>query len=212
MKKLHEDILKALDHYPLLKIADNDKFIRVKGEIILTDPEIGEFDRYSVSIAFMNCYPKCFPIVVETSNKIPRKDNRHVNPDGTLCLAVPPEERIITRNGISFKFFLDKILVPHLSRESFREYNGAYQDGEYGHGIEGIWQYYYKKLGHEDRSLIITELKMIISSKWPNRNDPCYCKSKKKFKQCHLNVWNELRLLSTEFLKGQINILDNEQK
>ena len=103
--------------------------MRVKGEIPLVHPEKGEIDRYEVLIKFPQKFPQCFPNVVETSKKIPRTADRHINEDNTLCLAVHPEERAISKNGISFKFFLDKVLVPHLARETYKERKGVYPDG-----------------------------------------------------------------------------------
>lgn len=212
MSRLQKDINKAIEFYPLLQLDENSQFIKVFGEIILADPELGEFDRYSVSVSFLKCYPYCFPKVIEVSNKIPKVDYRHVNPDGSLCLAVPPEERLITKNGITFKFFLDKVLLPHLSRETFREINGEYEDGEYAHGNEGIWQFYIKNLGITDKNKIISELEQIVGSNWLSRNETCFCGSKRKFKQCHLNRWQEIKRMGDDYLKNQIETLKNDIK
>ncbi|AEA44970.1 SEC-C metal-binding domain-containing protein [Fluviicola taffensis] len=210
MRNQLNDIRKAITHFPLLKIIENGKFLLVEGDIVLSDREYGEVDRYSVSISFLKCYPNCFPKVIETSKKIPRKDFRHVNPDGTLCLAVEPEERLISKNGITFKFFLDKVLVPHLSRETFRELNGEYADGEYDHGNAGIWEFYIKKLDNTDKKQVLLELNEIRTSKWIGRNEPCTCGSNKKFKNCHLNKWEEIKRLGDEYLKNQIENLKTD--
>lgn len=209
MSGLQKDIKKALEFYPLLQLDVNSQFVHVFGEIILADPELGEFDRYSVSISFLKCYPKCFPKVVETSNKIPKEDYRHVNPDGTLCLAVPPEEKAIAKNGISFKFFLDKVLVPHLARETYRDSKGFYPDGEYAHGDEGIWEFYESILNKKDRKSIIHELDQIVNSNWPERNHKCICGSGVKFKKCHLNKWTQVMKSGEIYVSSQIQILKN---
>ena len=120
VKQLIQDIDLAIKFYPELQLTEYNEHIAVEGDIILRHDEIGEYDRYSVSISFPISYPRCFPKVVEESNKIPRMDNRHVNTDNTLCLAVEPEERLICKNDITFKYFLDEVLVPHLSRETYR--------------------------------------------------------------------------------------------
>lgn len=212
MSRLQKDIKKALGFYPLLHLDNKSQYVQVVGEIILTDPEIGEFDRYNVSISILKCYPHCFPKVFELSNKIPKVDYRHVNPDGSLCLAVPPEERLVTKSGINFKFFLDKVLVPHLSRETFRDLNGEYEDGEYAHGNDGIWQFYFKNLGITDKIKIINELEQIVSSNWPSRNESCPCCSKRKFKQCHLNSWQKIKSMGEDYIKNQIVTLKNDIK
>lgn len=212
MNKLLDEIKNTLEDYPLLQLIEDGQYVRVEGDIVLSEDEYGEFDRYSVSISFPKCYPNCFPKVVETNKKIPREDYRHVNPDGTLCLAVEPEERMLTKQGIKFKFFLDKVLIPHLSRETFRELNGSYADGEYDHGYAGIWQFYSKKLETNDKQVILSELKQMTATKWPNRNSFCFCGSNKKFKRCHQPKWEELKKLGTNYLKSQIQRLKNDLK
>lgn len=184
------DIDRALLSYPLLKRVDKNGFIHVVGEIQLIHPVKGEFDKYCISVFFPFTYPSCFPKVKETGSKIPKIASRHVNYDGTLCLAVEPEEKIITKNGIQFKYFLDKILVPHLARETFREITGRYPEGEYAHGNEGIWEYYESILETKDRKSILIELERIACLEWQGRNELCFCGSSQKFKNCHLKRWN----------------------
>ena len=207
MNKIIKDIDKALLSYPLLKRVEEDGYVRVIGVLPLFHPKKGEFDRYEVSIRFPQDYPKCFPKVIETSKKIPRKDYRHVNPDGTLCLAVEPEEKGIVKNGISFTFFLEKVLVPHLSRETFCELNKSYEDGEYSHGIDGFWEYFEGILLTSDRIEILVELEKIIYSKRQNRNEKCYCNSGMKFKKCHLERWNKIMRSGNDYLVKTLELL-----
>jgi hypothetical protein len=211
MKKVIKDIDQALLFYALLKRVEEDGFVRVVGEIPLIHPEKGEFDRYNVSIRFPQAYPKCFPKVIETSKKIPREDFRHVNPDQTLCLAVEPEEKAIVKNAIRFKYFLDKVLVPHLARETFREINGAYPDGEYAHGNDGIWEFYESALETTDRKLIISELEEIVYSKWQGRNGLCKCGSGQNFKKCHLEKWNTIMKSGRNYLIEKLEQLKKER-
>ncbi|MBE0662565.1 MAG: SEC-C domain-containing protein [Bacteroidales bacterium] len=171
-------------------------------------PEIGEYDKYSVSIDFPNGYPKQFPRATEKSKKIPRITDRHVNKDNTLCLAVEPEEKLICRNGITLKYFLDKVLVPHLSRETYRSLSGKYEDGEYSHGIVGLWEFFGDKLKTTDKKLIVNEFKIMLQSKrWPERNTPCLCGSKVKFKKCHLKKWKELAVLGDDYMRNILAML-----
>tara|TARA_B100001063_G_scaffold247379_1_gene293781 strand:- start:37056 stop:37691 length:636 start_codon:yes stop_codon:yes gene_type:complete len=210
MYKVIKDIDQSILSYPLLKRVEEKGYVRVVGEIPLIHSEKGEFDRYEVSIRFPQSYPKCFPKVIETSEKIPRKDFRHVNPDLTLCLAVEPEEKAIANNGINFKYFLDKVLVPHLARETFREINGAYPDGEYTHGNSGIWEFYESALESTDRKLIISELEEIIYSKWQGRNELCKCGSGRKFKRCHLDKWNTIIKSGRDYIIEKLDQLKKE--
>lgn len=207
MKSLLQDIDHAIKFYPELKKIELGAQLIVMGNIILNHSEIGEYDEYAVSISFPECYPKCFPKILEESGKIPRLADRHVNPDSSLCLAVEPEERLVCRNGITFKYFLDKILVPHLSRETYRNLAGKYEDGEYSHGVEGLWEYFGHILNIPDKKTILKELEKMLHEKWPGRNDPCFCGSKAKFKYCHMRTWEGVMLLGNVYLLSRLEIL-----
>lgn len=211
MKQLIQDINLALKFYHKLERKESNGRIGVTGEIVLEHPEIGEYDRYSVSIFFPKGYPKAFPRVIEESEKIPRIADRHVNTDNTLCLAVDPEEKLICKNGITFKYFLDKVLVPHLSRETYRRLSGKYEDGEYSHGIEGLWEFFFTRLETKDKEVVVIELeRMLQKNRPPGRNTLCFCGSKMKFKKCHLKKWRDLMPLGDSYLRDQLVILKND--
>lgn len=210
-KYLIRDIENAIKFYPLLKLIDKKgRPTIVSGEIPLIHPNYGEFDRYSIWVSFTDNYPKRFPIVVETSNKIPKIPDRHINIDNTLCLAVLPEELKIAKNGISFKFFLDKVLVPHLSRETYYSMEKEYPSGEYEHGSDGIWKYFEEILNVSDKLLIIKELQKIEETKQLKRNEKCYCESGKNFKKCHLKKWDKVLEMGRNNLKLIIGDLKKE--
>jgi hypothetical protein len=201
-KYILDDVNKALKYYPLLRMVNNNGHIIVEGEIHLVQHPYGEVDRYNVQISFPKNYPKRFPLVIETDNKIPRIPDRHVNSDDTLCLAVLPEELKIARNGITFKYFLDKVLVPHLGRETYYNIEKIYPDGEYEHGKIGIWKYFEEIFNVTDKQFIINELKVIVNhNKMLERNVECICGSGLKFKKCHLVIWNKVLEVGRENIK-----------
>jgi len=210
MMQLIDDINYAIKFYPGLKKLESNEKLKVVGDLKLHHPEIGEFDKYTVTICFPESYPKCFPKVIEESKKIPRTADRHVNSDHTLCLAVEPEERLICKNGITFKYFLDRVLIPHLGRETYRSLSGKYEDGEYKHGLEGLWDFFSQKLNITDKKSIVEELEIMLQGNWPGRNEPCFCRSKIKFKKCHLRTWEELMVLGNDYLQSRLAILKND--
>ena len=212
MSVITSSIDRALKHYQRLSRVTESGYLKVKGTIPISHPKKGEIDRYTVLISFPEAFPKCFPKVVETSKKIPREADRHVNPDHTLCLAVEPEERLLTRNGVSFKYFLDKVLVPHLARETYRERTGAYPDGEYSHGDAGIWEYYEALFGLNNKQQILRELEMIAFSTRPGRNDKCFCGGEVKFKNCHLRIYDQVLKSGVDYLLEQVSNLKKSFK
>lgn len=210
-KHIIKDIESALKQYPLLKLSHTNNKVIVKGEIQLIHIDYGEVDKYSVFISFPANYPQRFPIVIETSLKIPRTPERHINAsDHSLCLAVLPEELKIAKNGLTFKYFLDKVLVPHLARETYYNIEKIYPDGEYEHGKDGVWKYFEEIFKTTNRQLIISEIHRIMNEKMLNRNDKCICGSGLKFKKCHLKQWNDVLYIGMDNLNLIVKYLKEE--
>lgn len=198
--------------YPGLKIdRPNNK---IAGSIGLFDIDTGEmYDSYHVEIKFPETFPHCFPKVWEVGNKIPKEPNRHVNEDGSLCLGVIQEEILITRYGISLVNFLERVLKPHLSRETYFEKKRKYPHGEYSHGIDGVLEFFFDKFDTSDPVRIVQILDRIISGDLPDRNErQCICGSENKFKKCHLNDVEEVSILGKERLKMFSKIIKDHKK
>ncbi len=190
---------KDLSNYYLeLRLTKDGKSI--VGKIRLFDPITNdEFDSYEVKIEFPNQFPYCFAKVWETSNKIPKKPERHVNPDGSLCLGVIQEEIIITKKGIGIREFIEKILKPHLSRETYRRIKKKYPHGEYSHGIDGVLEYFYEKFNSNNPTNILEILDLILNNKLPERNERrCICGKENKFKKCHLPAIEKVQRLGSD--------------
>lgn len=186
MSKLKKDIEQGLKYYPSLYFDTTKETITVIGTFTAHDKVSGiDIEDYEVKIVFPQGYPHRFPIVEETTRKIPRDINRHVKPDGTLCLANPQDELNVCSSGITFGFFLDKILNTHLCREYVKEKTGEYPTGERGHGNNGIWEGYYDIFNTTDKERVLIELEMILYHGPIERNNPCYCNSGRKYKVCH---------------------------
>ncbi len=211
MVNLSKEIKSAINQYPLLKRFDKNSVVTVEGSLELINPDYGKVDMYDVEITFPESYPFSFPNVKETSNKIPKIPSRHINTaNNTLCLAVRPEEKLICRNGINFIYFIEKILLPHFNRETYRELEGVYPDGEYDHGTNGLWQYYINQLpSNTNKEDVIMILELIITN-GIGRNDLCYCGSEKKLKKCHLFILDKLALLGRSYLEKDLNELKQD--
>jgi SEC-C motif len=189
MDRIAKEIETVLRKYPTFRRAPG-KYVALEGTFTAhSDDGTIAIDDYEVRITILSSYPYSFPKVEEVSNKIqPRDATRHINVDGTLCLANPVDEARVCRNGITLTWFLENILNPHFCREYVRERDGYYITGERSHRTEGIWESYYEIFGTRDKAYILDELALILSSKHTGRNDPCYCGSGKKYKICHAKV------------------------
>lgn len=193
MNSLNDDIIKALKKYPLLKLEISEGITFVKGIFSArNNAKKIEIESYEVLITFPNNYPYAFPVVTETSMKIPRNLDRHVKSDGTLCLSNWQDELKACKNGITFTSFLDEILNTHLCREFVKEKTTIYPTGERSHDMEGIWEGYYDILHTTDKITILKELDLILNHSRIGRNTPCYCDNGKKYKVCHEKIELEI--------------------
>ncbi len=207
MFDLKKDIQKALKKYPDLIL--DQKNVAISGKFIAYEKASGtEIEEYEILIRFNKQYPFCFPVVEETSRRIPRDISRHIQPEGNICFGNPQDELALCRNGISLIYFLDEVLNSHLCREYAREKLGYYPTGERSHGNEGIWEGYYEVFNTNNKKAILNELEMIHHHPKIGRNSLCYCKSGKKYKACHektepevLKVGRDIALKLFELLK-----------
>lgn len=180
-----KDIEEGLKSYPLLRWSNISKKKVITGRFIAHKGET-EIDEFEVEISFPEDYPYDMPLVVETSNKIqPRNATRHIFEEGYLCFGNKQDTLRLCKNGITFKWFLDKILNPHLCREYVKDKTGEYPTGERSHKAEGIWEGYYELFETTNKESILKDLNLLLMHSTFSKNKECYCGSKKKYKRCH---------------------------
>ncbi len=189
MFNLIKDIENASKKFPNLTRGTYKGKISLEGSFVACDSISGiVIETYQIVILFPESYPYSFPIVIETSNKIPKISDRHVNSNGTLCFSNPLDEAKICQKGIDLNWFLENILNPHLCREYVREKDKLYPTGERSHGFEGLWEGYYELFSTSNKSDILNQLEQILNHEKIGRNTQCYCGSKKKYKRCHEEI------------------------
>ena len=194
------DINDVIKQFPLLEFDSS------KGDFF-GNLNIDEFDFYKVRILVGN-FPLFFPKVLEEGERIPRKPSRHINNDGTLCFCTLAKEKILLRKNIrTIPDFINLILVPFLTNNSFYEINKTYKNGEYSHGVIGIIEGYMDILNIYDEKLLCSTLQSRLKNKKYNRNDYCFCGSKIKIKNCHLNNYEDLYLLNSETIRDDIKTI-----
>jgi hypothetical protein len=203
-----KDIEEGLKKYPSLHWSNENEKKIVKGKFIAHKGNI-EIQEYQVTITFPKSYPFDMPIVIETSEKIqPRNASRHIFQEGNLCFGNKQDTLRLSKNGINFKWFLDKILNPHLCREFVRDKTGKYPTGERSHNTEGIWEGYYELFKTVNKTHILKDLGLLLNHPTFAKNRKCYCGSEKKYKRCHEN----LRPSIFDIGSKNVRILYNELK
>lgn len=187
MYNFEKDITEGLKKYPSLKLISKRQ---VRGIFSTLQKETGiVIEDYEVVIDFPFKYPFALPSVTEVSNKIPKTIARHVfSEGGNLCFGNFIDVAKVCLTGITFIWFLENILNPHLCREYVKEVTGEYPNGERSHSPEGHWESYYDLLGTQVKEDILTEIKFALESPTLQRNDRCRCGTEKKYKNCHLKI------------------------
>jgi len=161
-------------------------------------------DIYSLIIN-ISTFPNQFPIVQEVGDRIPCNMDRHINTDGTLCFTTEAKAQIILRKKVKTLLdFFEYILIPFLQNNSYYEIHKEYLNGEYKHGLVGIFESYADIIDIDNLGLLIDILLLRLDDKKFLRNDICFCGSGKKVKNCHLNGYNDLFLIDNSIIKSDL--------
>jgi len=185
---LEKDIEEIKKKYPELKIYPKNDEIVLKGLLDIYDRNGNYIDSFNVEIFVPKSFPKSLPIVKEIGDDIPKNPDRHVNPDGTLCLTLPVIMKEKLKKNPSVVFYIEKFVKPYLAIQIYFEKTGKWLTGEYNHGEKGVIEfiselfnldigiatklYYYSKINMKKVAII-------------NWNSLCPCGSGRVLKKCH---------------------------
>jgi hypothetical protein len=153
------------------------------------------WDRYQVKLLLAKESPRGIPALYEIGNRIPRKSDRHMEPDGRACIVLPDAYWYEYPQGMSLLDFLNGPALNFFVNQSLIDLgqSNVWQTGEWGHGAEGIVEFYESILGTNNRAIILTFLGILkrdtIKGHWP-----CPCGSKKRLRNCHGKLINGLRM------------------
>lgn len=172
------------------------------GELDVVDKNGKYWDSYLIEIHPTTDFPNRFPWVYEVGGKIPQIGDWHVNEDTkSCCIEVRPEEILICKGGITLLSFVEGYVLPYFFNQTHRRVEGYYVNGEYSHGMLGIYEFYSRvlKTGSDIRKTI--QLIMFISKGVrPSRTDNCFCGTKEKYRRCHREAFETLSILGGNYL------------
>lgn len=196
MQRIGENIDTILEKYPLLTY-------NIEERTFVGHIHVDEDDNYNLKIEIKN-FPKAFPKVYELDDRIPKKSDRHIFKDFSLCFTTKVNEEIFLKTKVKdLQSFFEMILIPYLANNSFYEINNQYKFGEYSHCHKiSIYQTYKDILKLENFDLISNILILIGKGKKFRPNDICFCGSKLKIKKCknHEFAYKNLRKINRERL------------
>lgn len=208
IKLAKKDIKRACEQYPGLAPLDNHE-IGCSGTIKIWDK--GQLlDSYEVKIVLTDGYPYMYPKVFELEGKIKREIDHHCMEDGLICIAPGPIQKQECRRGLLLPDFIHLKLIPHLAQQTHKNEYGYYPNGEYSHYGKGILESYKEIVQEEDSNQVIHLMEKVVQNDLPGRNDPCFCESGLKFKNCHhKDKIEELKLLGFQQVHGDLKQICN---
>jgi hypothetical protein len=202
----YELFLQQLDEsirqFPKLGRIERDGVVILKGELEVIDTFGKYWDSYTVEIHHSDTFPFRFPILYEVGGKIPQIGDWHINEDTkSCCIKVLPAELITCKNGITLTGFIQQEVLPYLFNQTHRRVEGYYVNGEYSHGIHGIYEFYSRLLNTGDSiKKTLTLMTYVASNPKPERTSLCFCGSGIKYRKCHRDAFEQLALVDKKDL------------
>ena len=143
----------------------------------------------------------------EIGGRIPRGRDCHVNPDGTLCLAVAEEMWIKCQCRFDLRSFLAGPLRTFLLSNSLVEQGAAWPHGERSHGAVGICEFYQEAVGFGDARQVLDLLRYLCKPRLKG-HWPCPCGSEKNMRHCHHETIAQLHArVPTEVFERSLTFL-----
>lgn len=193
-----EQLAKAEECYPKLKRKMIGETYILAGELDIKDANGKFWESYQVEISYEQGFPFCFPSLYETGGKIPKIGDWHIYEDTlSCCVKVKPAEIIRCLNGITLLEYIKEEALPYLFNQTHRRLEGYYVNGEYSHGVGGLYEFYSEELKTgDDIEKTLKLIHFIAKNPMPNRTSLCFCGSGVKFRNCHRVAFKKLKQIS----------------
>ena len=197
------------EYFPKLRPALYDGKKVLEGELDVIDRDGKLWDSYSIEVHHSQNYPYKFPLLFEVGGIIPKIGDWHIYEDTkSCCVKVLPEEFIICKNGITLVGFIQNEVLPYLFNQTHRRIEGYYVNGEYSHGILGIYEFYSRILGTgSDYRKTLSLMLYAAENLRPGRTSLCFCGSGNKFRKCHRTAFDHLTTVGAENLKVHAHMI-----
>jgi hypothetical protein len=190
---LKQEMKEIQTAYPDLHVVyEENDCILIRGSFPLIHDGVA-LDRYLIEIELPQDYPASVPIVREVGGQIPRTIDYHiVNDTGQACLFLPDERWRVYPRGTRLVEFLSGPMRNFFLGQSLVRRGQPWPFGQWGHGAQGVYEYYTDLLGTDDLDVILKYLEWLakerIKGHWS-----CPCGSGKRVRNCHFSKLQDLR-------------------
>jgi hypothetical protein len=192
-----KELLSVIKKYPNLKLKFEKQEGYLKGILDIPNESGDIAGNFLIEIHSVEKFPYRFPKLYEVGGEIPIHHDWHKYNDNSCCLTVEPDEIIKCKNGITLIGFIEDVVIPYFANQLYRKTEGKYFN-EYPHGSEGLYVFYADLFRNENISVWLEYLDKTFNGKKTMRNGLCYCNSGLKFKFCHLQVEEKLKILGKD--------------
>ena len=176
--------------YPMLSVRENGSIAIVEGVLQLNENGIC-VEAFLVRIEIMNLPGGDFPKVYEMGGRIPRKEEYHVNGDGSLCLGVPEQLWMDMKGRFDLLAFIEGPLRSFLLSAREKQRTGKWPHKERAHGEAGIREFYGEWFGTSDPGHVLGIID-VLTSKTIKGHWACPCGSGMPIRKCHQTVLMEM--------------------
>ena len=188
---------------PNLVVQQSEPQIVISGSFLLTGSE-GPFDHFQVRMVVDYEYPTSEPTLIETSGRIPRLADRHINVEGGDCCVTVWEEWLATAKDTSFWGYLKGPAHEFFLSQWWFERTGKWRFGERAHGGKGLVAAYADALGVPAQPKLLFAYLRVLMKPWPKGHYLCPCGSGSEIRNCHSQTLAELHRRITPKLAARM--------
>ena len=199
--KFCNQLIDVVKEFPSLSINEQNGKKYLKGVLDIADDDTNIIGSYLIEIRFSELFPFRFPILYEIGNDIPNNPDWHKYSDNSCCITVLPDEIIKCKSGISVNDFIKRYCCSFFANHIYRKKENHYLNDEYSHGSKGLKEFYTTLLRTDSKEQWISFYNHVfgVANVKYNRNDKCFCGSNKKFKICHLKIFDIIRDIGKKY-------------
>lgn len=184
---LRQQIIELLGvHKGLTNIVERDAETIVSGTLPFEASADGLEtirESFEIELIIPHGFPDALPRVKEIGGQIVAEYD-HRNAGGTLCLAVPVEQRRVFFEQPTLLGFVNRLVIPYLYGYCFWKKYGRHPFDEAAHGYEGILRHYIDTLGLYDDLAALAVICFLFEHGYRGHHE-CPCGSGLRVRACH---------------------------
>jgi hypothetical protein len=179
------ELRRDLVAFPNLHSFEFDDRVEVRGTFPIRGVDGTDLDQFRVRIILPADYPEELPVVREVGGRIPWTEEYHVNPGtgGVACVLIPDDRWKAFPKGARFRRYIEVPLHNFFLGQLCYARGDGWPFGQWGHGNDGIEDYYKHLLKTDDIKVVVRFLACALSAKrW--LQELCPCRSGRRVAKC----------------------------